>query len=367
MGQQRQHLPFVRQLVDRTELTCNKPQNHEDQNKKYFIILVHVPAQELYYQFAFPCIFLHRWDFYFLDTCTSDNVFHIQKLLQIISPSKKQVKESLKDSLCDLNVLFDDCLQDFCSRIKIFHPQLSRNAFSDENAYEFYQNETNVIRRVQCLKKIFERLTQMQEQMINIYYEQLSKRKNASQDPYTIVYQISKDILCGKRFMGLVDSLQHEIQISFTNFVSNVLKYLANDYGLETLSKISTTQNEIGSVLNLIDCSSFAVDSRGNDGKFSSINQGMLQLTTRYACILQTPLYQLFHQQIKAHADQIKQELIDRQNRNIGAYSLFSLYFHDKQDNSSINSYNGNLCSVGLNELRFFPHTAHINKMHMKC
>ena len=327
MGQQRQHLPFVRQLVDETELICNKPQNNERQSKKYFIILVHVPAQDLYYQSAFPTIFLHRWDFYFLDTCTPDNVFHLQKMLQIISSSKKQLKEPLKDSLCDLNVLFDDCLRDFCSRIKIFHPQLSRNTFTDENAYEFYQNRTSVSRRVECLKKIFERLTQMQEQIINIYYEQLSNGKNPSQDPYNKIYQISKDILCGKRFMGLVDSLQHEIQISFTNFVSNILKYLANDYGLETLSKLSTTQTEIGSVLNLLDCSSFAVDNYENDGKFSTANQGVLQLTTRYACILQTPLYQLFHQQIRAHADQIKQELIGRQNRNIGSYILFFIIF----------------------------------------
>jgi len=318
MGQQRQHLPFVRQLIDKTEFICNKNENNQ-RSKKYFLMLIHVPAQELYNQSAFPSIFLHGWDLYFFDTCTPGSAFHLQKMLQIVSSPKKQFKDPFKDILCDLNVIFDDCLWDFCSRTQMFHPQLPREMFSDGNAYEFYQKQTSVTKRVECFEKILRRLTQLQEQIVNIYYEQLSKKKNSSQQsPYNKIYQMSKDILCGKRFTGLVDSLQLQIRISFTNFVSNILKYLANDYGLETLSKLSTSQNNIGSILNLIDYSSFALDDESN-GKSPSPTQGIFQLVTHYACILQTPLYQLFHQRIKAHADDIKRELIHSQNKILGS------------------------------------------------
>lgn len=316
MGQHRQHLPFVRQLIDKTELACNKNKSYQKPGK-YFLMLVHVPAQELYNQSGFPSIFLHDWDFYFFDTCTPGSAFHLHKMLQIVSSPKKRPKESFKDILCDLNVLFDDCLWDFCSRTQIFHPQLSREMFSDENAYEFYRKETSITKRVECLRKIFQRLTRLQEQIVNIYHEQLSKKKNSSQNSYNKIYQISKDILCGKRFIGLVDSLQLQIRNSFTNFVSNILKHLANDYGLEILSKFSTNEIDIGSILNLIDYSAFTLDD-DNNGKFSLPTQGVFQLMTHHAFILQTPLYQLLYQRIKAHADDIKRQLIGTQNKIIG-------------------------------------------------
>jgi hypothetical protein len=190
--------------------------------------------------------------------------------------------------------------------------------FTDENAYIFYQKQTSVTKRVECLNKLLQRFTQLQEQIVNIYHEQLSKKKNSSQNPYNKIYQISKDILCGKRFIGLVDSLQLQIRTSFTNFVSNILKYLANDYGLETLSKLSTSQNGIGPILNLIDYLSFVLDDDIN-GKSSSPTQGIFQLITHHGCILQTALYQLFHQRIKAHADDIKRDLIHTQNKILGS------------------------------------------------
>ncbi|CAF3675518.1 unnamed protein product [Rotaria sp. Silwood1] len=244
-------------------------------------MLVHVPPQELYNQSGFPSIFLHGWDFYFFDTCTPGSAFHLQKMLQIVSSPKKQFKEPSKYILCDLNVLFDDCLWDFCTRIQIFLPQLPREMFTDENAYDFYRNQTSTTKRVECLKKILQRLTQLQEQMMNIYHEQLSKKKNSSQSPYNIIYQMSKDILCGKRLIGLVDALQLQIRASLTNFVSNLLKYLANDYGLETLSKLSAKQNNVGSTLNLIDYTSFALDVNINE-KSPSPTQGIFQLVTHY-------------------------------------------------------------------------------------
>ncbi|CAF4718490.1 unnamed protein product, partial [Rotaria sp. Silwood1] len=299
-GQHPQHFPFVRQLVDKTESTF------------------HIPAQQLYNQCTFSSIFLHGWDFYFFDTCTPGSAFHLQKMLQIVSSPKLQSKEPLSDTLCDLNILFDDCLWDFCSRTQIFHPQLSQEMFSDGNAYEFYRKETSITKRVECLKNILQRLTQIQEHIVNIYHEQLSRKKNSLQNSYNKIYQISKDILCGKRFLGLVDSLQLHIRTSFTNFVSNILKYLANDYGLETLSKLSTDQTNFGSILHLIDYTGFSLDDDSN-GKSPSPTQGIFQLITHNAFILQTPLYQLFHQRIKAHADDIKRQLIGTQNKIIGS------------------------------------------------
>lgn len=317
MGQHRQHLPFIRQLVDKTEFICNKNRTNSKQ-EKYFLMLVHVPAQELCNPVDSPSIFLHGWDFYFFDTCTPGSAFYLQRMLQIVSSPKKQLKEPSKDIFCDLNVLFDDCLWDFCSRTQIFHPQLSREMFSDENAYEFYQKQTSITKRVECLKNILQRSTQIQEHIVNIYHEQLSRKKNPSQNSYNKIYQISKDLLCGKRFIGLVDSLQLQIRTSFTNFVSNILKYLANDYGLETLSKLSIDQTNVGSILHLIDYSGFSFDDDSND-KSPSPSQGIFQLVTHNSFILKTPLYQLFYQRIKAHADEIKLELIGTQNKIIGS------------------------------------------------
>ncbi|UJR16744.1 hypothetical protein I4U23_003644 [Adineta vaga] len=313
MGQHRQHLPFVRQLVDKTEFDCNKNRNNS-RLEKYFIMLVHMPAQELYNQNGFPTIFLHGWDFYFFDTCTPGSAFHLQKMLEIVSSPKKQLKESPKDVICDLNILFDDCLWDFCSRTQIFHTQPAQDMFSDEYAYEFYHKQTSTKQRVECLKKILERLTHVREYIVNIYHEQLSRKKNSSQTSYNKIYQISKDILCGKRLMGLVDSLQLQIRTSFTNFVSNILKILANDYGLETLSKLSNSKMSIKSILHLIDYSGFILDD-DNNGKCPSPSQSTFQLIIQNAFILQTPLYQLFHQRIKAHADNIKQMLMNTQNK----------------------------------------------------
>ncbi len=55
----------------------------------------------------------------------------------------------------------------------------------------------------------------------------------------------------------------------------------------------------------------------------SPITQGLFQLVSHYACIVQTPLYHLFHQRIKSCADQIKLTLILKQT---GLQLFSSLY-----------------------------------------
>ena len=298
ISQQRLHIPYVRQLIDKVEYSCNMINK---KSEKYFVMLIHSPPQELYHQSSFPSIFLHDWDFYFFDSCSPGSAFHLQKMIQIVSfSSSLEHPESFVNTLCDLNTLFDDCLWDFCSRIQIVLQELPENIFNDKLAYEFYQRQTNTLRRVQCLKQILQRSIQLQKRIVTIYHDHLSNKKDSSKKIYNLIYQISKDILCGKRFDGLVESIQSQTRISFTNFVSNVFKYIINDYGLDTLSTLSTVKNGYDSMLELIDYSSFSTDDN------TTITQGLFQLVSHYACIPQTPLYHLFHQRIKSCADQIK-------------------------------------------------------------
>jgi hypothetical protein len=313
IGQQRLHIPFVRQLIDKTEYSCNTNNQTE---RKYFLMLVHSPAQDLYHQSCFTSIFLHDWNFYFFDTCASGSAFHLQKMLQILSSSHDQ-QQYLDNVLCDLNILFEDCLWDFCSRIQIILPELPQNMFTNKMAYEFYQRQTNTIRRVECVKQILRQAKQLQTHIVDIYHKHLLIKKNSSEKIYKLIYDISKDILCGKRFNGLIDSIQSQTQNSFTNFVSNIFKFIVNDYGLETLTKLSTDHQIYGSLLNLIDYQSFAIND-DQDIFSSTTTQGIFQLVTHYSCIPQTPLYHLFHQRIKTHADEIKLTFILEQTEHKG-------------------------------------------------
>ena len=108
--------------------------------------------------------------------------------------------------------------------------------------------------------------------------------------------------------MVLIDSIQSQTKNSFTNFVSNIFKFIVNDYGLDTLTKLSIDYQNYGSLLTLIDYQSFAT-------KDDQDLQGIFQLITHYSCIPQTPLYHLLHQRIKTHANEIKLTFI-RENEN---------------------------------------------------
>ncbi|CAF1310983.1 unnamed protein product, partial [Rotaria sp. Silwood1] len=144
IDQQRLHILYIRHLIDGAEYACNKNNTNE---RKYFLMLIHSPAQDLYHQSCFPAIFLHNWDFHFFDTCATGSAFYLQKLLQLLSPSQNELETKQDNSLCDLSILFEDCLWDFCSRIQILAPQLPKNMFTNPLAYEFYQHKTNTIRR----------------------------------------------------------------------------------------------------------------------------------------------------------------------------------------------------------------------------
>jgi hypothetical protein len=240
-------------------------------------------------------------------------------MLQIFTSSfnKHEHKnmESFDDTLSDLNKLFNDSLWDFCSRLQIISQDLPSNMFRNNVVYEFYQRQTSTLRRVQCLKEILQQSAQLQERIVKIYYENVAINQKSSQKTAHSIYQISKDILCGKRSNSLMDSLQSQIRVSFTTFVSNVFKFIVNDYGLETLSKLSNNENGYESLLNLIDYSSFVVnDDMENDPQSLLTTQGIFQLANHYSCIPQTPLYYLFHQRIKTLADEIKSTQHFKQN-----------------------------------------------------
>ena len=309
IGQQRLHIPYVRQLIDETEHSCNTRQPLE---RKYFLILFHSSTQDLYHQICFPSIFLRHWEFCFFDTCAPGSAFHLRKMLQIISTHDARSSQGDDDVLCDLNILFEDCLWEFCSRLHIVLPDLSADMFTNALAHEFYQRQTNKTRRVKCLKNILQQSMHLQRHIVDIYHDYLSKKKNSSKKLYNLIYQISKDILCGKRFTGLIDSIQSQTRHSFTNFVSNIFKLIINDYGLDTLTKISTEHQHYGSLLSLIDYQTFANDEQDDH------QQGIFQLVTHYSCIPETPLYHLLHKRIKSLADNIKLNNILKQAEQQG-------------------------------------------------
>ena len=52
------------------------------------------------------------------------------------------------------------------------------------------------------------------------------------------MYQLSKDVLCGKRTNSLVDSFQSQTRAMFIYFISNILKCIVNDYGFRNTFEI---------------------------------------------------------------------------------------------------------------------------------
>ncbi|CAM4768543.1 unnamed protein product [Rotaria magnacalcarata] len=312
-AQQSHHIPFLRQLIDHVHYTYNADTQKQE---KYFLMLIHSPARQLYHQFCFASIFLNDWDFYFFDTYISGSSLHLQKMLQILSPPSEQQEESYDNILLDLNTTFDDCLWDFCSKIQIFVQELPQAAFKDKRAYQFYQRGTSVTRRVQCLKQILHQSTQLQKHIVNIYHEYLSKQKDSRHRIYEMIYRISKDIICGKRFEGLIESIHSYTRVSFTRFVSNILKVIINNYGLDALLKLSTNQSGFNSLLKLIDYSSFTAEDESANVLTSPLDHRTFQIVTQYSCIAETPFYHLFHQRVRAHVEDIKLKHISKLNEN---------------------------------------------------
>ncbi|CAF3818218.1 unnamed protein product [Rotaria sp. Silwood1] len=270
--------------------------------------------------------------------------------------TKRELFSSLNED--DLNLFSDkvDILNlnrlIHCSRIQIVLQQLPRDLFGNQCTYEFYQRQTSTFRRVQCLKEVLRQCTELQKRIVDKYQTYLSLKKNASKQIYTLIYQLSKDILCGKRFDGLVDSIQSQTRLSFNNFICNILKHIVNDYGLETLPKLSNINDGYDTMLNLIDHSSIS-NEQEND-LLSTNTQTVVQLVTHYACIPQTPLYHLFHQRIKSYSDEIKMRLIQKtaeQKRNLATENDLKEHYYAVPDDDEMNNANENENTI--EEFRF--------------
>ncbi|CAM4822618.1 unnamed protein product [Rotaria magnacalcarata] len=326
ISHQRVHIPFVRQIIDKIDLSHNQ----SSENKaKFFIILMHSSEQELNYKSCFPSIFLHDWDYWFLDTSTPGSAFHLQKMLQIFT-SKIGIthqKETLDNSLYDLNMLFDECLWEFCSRLQINLHKVPDDMFNNPDVCEFYQRQTTTRRRVECLKNIFQRVNGLQKYIIISYHENVSMKEESLRKNCNSIYDLAKDTLCGKH-TSLVDSLQSHIRISFTNFVSYILKYIIDDYGLESLTKLSSHDNNYGKLLELLDYSSFTVNYENKTGPNI---QGILTLNDHYSCIPQTPLFHLCQQRIKILADNAKIKLAQQQDQTNDRHDILRFDYYDPQ------------------------------------
>ncbi|CAF4448382.1 unnamed protein product, partial [Adineta steineri] len=109
-------------------------------------------------------------------------------MLRILSSSSHNQQQPATDNiLCDLNILFEDCLWDFCSRIQIILPELPQDMFTNQMAYEFYNRQTNTMRRVKCLKQILQQSVELQKRIVNIYHEHLLTKKNSSKKIYNLI------------------------------------------------------------------------------------------------------------------------------------------------------------------------------------
>ncbi|CAM4874703.1 unnamed protein product [Rotaria socialis] len=326
ISQQRIHIPFVRQLIDKIDLSHNQ----SSENKaKFFIILMHSSEQELNYKSCFPSIFLHDWDYWFLDTSTPGSAFHLQKMLQIFT-SKIGIthqKETLDNALYDLNMLFDECLWEFCSRLQINLHKVSDDMFNNPDACEFYQRQTTTRRRVECLKNIFQQVNGLKKYIIITYHENVSMKEDSLRKNCNSMYDLAKDTLCGKH-TSLVDALQSHIRLTFTNFVSYILKYIIDDYGLESLTKLSSNDNNYSKLLELLDYSSFTVNYENKTGPNI---QGILTLNDHYSCIPQTPLFHLCQQRIKILVDNNKIKLAQQQDQSNDTDDIFRFDYYDPQ------------------------------------
>ena len=322
------HIPFVRQLIDKPPKASHDP---DALPQKYFVILIHSFQQEMNPRSCFPSTFLHDWDYWFVDTSSPGKAFHLQKMLEIFIAklTSNDVPSRLDGSLYDLDHLFDDCLWEFCSRLRISTPELPEYSFQNNYAREFYQRQTSIARRVQCLKTIFHQANHLQQQIIGIYHEKISMHGNALQKNCNSIYQICKDTLCGKHLTGLIDVLQARIRSSLDNFISGILKYFVDDYGLENIHKLADPTTGGMKMLELID---YATLTRNNDEESSqSSMKDAINFNDHFSCVPQTPFLHHLRQHLMVLIDQVKVKIAEQQDHR--EHSERDYHYHDQYSN----------------------------------
>ena len=292
LNQQRIHIPYVRHLIDREE-------------SKFFIILIHSTGQENHDHTHFPSIFSREWDYWYVDTSSPGSSFHLKKILETISTGNSIIdsKDQTKDSSYNLNFLFDESLEDFCSRLEITGNRPSDTIFENRDVYQFYLLQTSVRERVQVLKTIFHQVHRLQELIIKQYHEHESKEEQSRDRIIEKIRLMAKETLTGKSFSSVVDSLESTIRQSFTHFVSYILKHMIDDYGLDTLNKLSNENSEFSKLFELIDYSTFIQNTTNTNLSMKSLT---IRLNLRYSFVPKTPLFSLLHQRIIDLANQVK-------------------------------------------------------------
>jgi hypothetical protein len=209
---QRLHIPFLRQLIDRTDLACKAS---VDLPAKYFLVLMHSFAQELDHRSSFPSIFLHEWDYWFIDTCAPSCAFHFQKLLPILSSKMNRYKEEeevMDNMIYDFDSLFDDCLWDFCARLKVNIQRISKEMFANDDLFQFYRHQTTATQRVKCLQTILLDASQLQARIVSIYHENVSMKSGFRQKNRNSIDEICKNTLRGKASPGWPKRCNHRFE-----------------------------------------------------------------------------------------------------------------------------------------------------------
>lgn len=310
--QQTVHIPFVRRLIDRKELLLKKSPGV---SPKYFILLLHSTGQELNHRSCFPSTFLYDWDYWFVDSSSSGGTVHLQKMLEIFLSKLplRTIPKELEVPSHNFKNLFDDCLWDFCSRFHIPNAEMSEALFETSPAREFYQRETTTSRRVECLKEIFHKAKLLRQHIINIYHEKVTMQGDALRKSCNSIYQICRDTLCGKQLTGFAEVLQARIRASFSHFVSAILKFMVDDYGLEALVVFSQNEPNYTKPLALIDYSALTkIDQQilAHDSWRDRIT-----FNNRFSCVPRTPLFYLLRERIMLFVEKTKTKLI-LQNQN---------------------------------------------------
>lgn len=313
--QQSIQIPFVRRLIDQTD---NPLQQQPNIKPKYFVILIHSLQQELNPRSCFSTTFLNDWDYWFIDTSSPGKAFHLQKMLDIFTSKiiRNPAGQKLDQSFYNLDYLFEDCLWEFCSRLRISIHREPVQAFQSSYAKEFYQQRTSITRRVYCLREMLKNANRLQQYLISLYHEKISMHGDALRKSCNAIYQICKETLCGHHLTGLIDALQTRIRASFDDFITGILKYLVDDYGLEALPKLSDRDTDYHQLLALIDHSNLIQDDQSQS--HSPALRGTILVNDRFSFIPQTPLFYSFRQRVllaiekaKANCIRIEQKLDD--------------------------------------------------------
>lgn len=321
INQQRMHIPYIRHLIDLDDASMSESFGS---SSRFFVILIHSAGQELNYKSCFPSIFLNGWDFWYVDASTPGSSFHLKKSLELLTKNENSFghQDIVDESSFDLNIIFDECLEEFCARLEIASHKMSSPNIQNSDIYKFYLNETSATERHRILQTMFQQFSHLQKLIIKIYHDGIAKDGKSLSQSQDDLRRMAKDTLSGKSFDSVVDSLETHVRSSFSNFVSFILNHIINDYGLYTLSKLSDGNEGFAKLLDLVDYSSLNLNGTNQN---MQMKQVPLRFVAHYSYNPQTPLFNLLRLRIEALVNETKLRLSQGQSDVTGR--LFSTFF----------------------------------------